>query len=289
MPEGPEVKRFADDLSKLLVGKKIINMFPCKTGRYAVNPPVGFDAFIADMPAMGSCIVNDVQTKGKFMWWTLTFTDPGHMFKTKKWYLWITHGMYAQWTHEKTTHAAFSIFYDASRSTDSLDCMYFNDKRHYGTLKFSSDVNELEKKLDSLGPDMLSYPPSFAEFSACLMLRSKKTIAEALMDQSVISGVGNYVKAESLYVAGISPHRIVGSLSVEEVELLRLAIIDVMKASYESGGWPINAYKGDGKPAEGWQSRFAVYGNKHDPLGNEVITETTKDKRVTHWCPTVQT
>ena len=50
--------------------------------------------------------------------------------------------------------------------------------------------------------------------------KPNKTIAEFLMDQSMCAGIGNYLKAEILYDAAISPHRIVKSLDSEEFNKL---------------------------------------------------------------------
>ena len=287
MPEGPEIRRFADDLSQKLVGQYVISAVALATGRYAATNPIGFNDFAKDLKDVSPCRVDRVNTRGKFMYWAMSFSDE------TTWYLWITHGMYATWTPNMTSHSAFVIDYTSTRPPEpplSYDHhgLYFNDKRHYGTLKFCKSTQEMNAKLDSLGPDMLVDPPDLAHFTLCLTKRKKKTLAEALMDQSVISGVGNYVKAESLYAAKLSPHRIIASLTLKEFENLYRAIVDVMCASYKSGGWLINAYHGDGRPTEGWQQRFAVYNNILDPLGNEVVSEKTKDGRTSWWVPSVQ-
>ena len=108
------------------------------------------------------------------------------------------------------------------------------------------------------------------------------------MDQSVVSGVGNYVKAEALWRARISPHR-----AVSDIEDLSLAIIkkccqEVLVSSYSHGGASIKNYRRpDGSLGE-YASRFAVYNQKEDPDGNLVVKEATTDGRTTHWVPTVQ-
>ena len=61
-----------------------------------------------------------------------------------------------------------------------------------------------------------------------------------------------------------------------------------MQESYRSGGTTIQAYQDTGGTEDEYNRRFLVYNQKQDPDGNEVIRETTSDKRTTHWCPTVQ-
>ncbi|NDC39239.1 MAG: hypothetical protein EBZ48_14540 [Proteobacteria bacterium] len=100
--------------------------------------------------------------------------------------------MTGSWSTQETKHSRV-VF----QMSDGVK-VYFNDQRNFGTLKMVPGRQELVKKLQSLGPDMLSEAVSDARFTECLMKRPDWTLAEAVMDQSLISGVGNYVKAESL-------------------------------------------------------------------------------------------
>ena len=136
---------------------------------------------------------------------------------------------------------------------------------------------------------MLSSPPKVEEFLWRLQLLAKdKTLAEALMNQSVVSGVGNYVKAEALYRARLSPHRLTGSLLKEEAEALRQAIVDVMTEAYRKKGASIRTYRTSQDEMGQAQFSFRVYGKKRDPEGNNVVKEETRDGRTTHWVPTLQ-
>jgi len=288
MPEGPEIRRSADHLSNLLVGKYVVNAF-VKGGRYSEkDPPPGFPDFLASMRKGAIPKIVSVNAKGKFMWWQLEHKDT-------KWFVWITYGMSGQWHRDSNKHTAFGIYFaprpdvfDENRDFVQPDSLYFNDPRHFGTIHFVNDVQKHEKKLASLGPDMLGNPPNEQQFRIALNRRNQKTLAEVLMDQGVISGVGNYIKAEALYLAELSPHRIVCELSNLEIERLRQQIINVMRASYNTGGATIRTYRNPDGAEGGAQRRFAVYGNKTDPMGNPVVREETKDGRTTHWVPTVQ-
>lgn len=210
------------------------------------------------------------------MWWRIA------VGKTE-WSLWITYGMSGQWTLEKTKHSAFEIVF-----SPKSEKLFFNDPRHFGTLKFVKGPEALSKKLASLGPDMLSNLPTAQEFTERLDRRADKTVVEALMDQSVVSGVGNYVKCESLFFAEISPHRVVDTLTARERERLRQQIMAVMQASYATNGATFSTYQNPDGSKGNASSRFVVYGNKTDPIGNPVIREETKDGRTTHWVKEIQ-
>jgi formamidopyrimidine-DNA glycosylase len=108
------------------------------------------------------------------------------------------------------------------------------------------------------------------------------------MDQSIFAGVGNYIRAEALYLAKISPWRQANLMKKEEVVTLCQALADVMNESYSHQGATILTYK-DAYGAEGkYSSCFKVYGQATDPLGNPIIKEETPEGRTIHWCPTIQ-
>ena len=108
------------------------------------------------------------------------------------------------------------------------------------------------------------------------------------MDQSVIAGVGNYVKAESLWLAKISPHRKIENLSSHEISVLNHSIQTVLRESLQNGGATLRTYKNfDGSEGQ-YSSRFAAYNQKKDPDGNDIVKEKTADGRTTHWVPLVQ-
>ena len=108
------------------------------------------------------------------------------------------------------------------------------------------------------------------------------------MDQSVISGVGNYLKSECLYFSRLSPHRETNTLSEDELKTLNSVIKNVIRKSYETGGATIYTFSGfDGQKGD-YSRRFAVYNQPKDPEGREVKRETTKDGRTTFWIPEIQ-
>lgn len=293
MPEGPEVRRSTDQLAEKLVGKRLANAFQTRRGRYRQTPPIGFKEFLGQIQGCGTPLITEVNCKGKFMWWKFEFGPKQLtlMPERKPWYLWITYGMTGQWTDEETSHATFGVYYGDTMTSEGNFVqppgLYFNDSRHFGTLKFVNDQKAHEKKLASLGPDMLSNPPSWEVFRD-RMQKKNRTLAEALMDQSTISGVGNYVKADALYLAELSPHRMTCSLRDNDLMRLRDQIVNVVKASYANNGATLKTYRNPDGSEGGAQRRFAVYGNKTDPMGNPVVKEETKDGRTTHWVPAIQ-
>ena len=154
----------------------------------------------------------------------------------------------------------------------------------------------LVDKVKEQGPDLLERaltkeitPAEWARILGKSSLR-KRQICKVLLDQDVIAGIGNYLKAEILYAARIRPDRIISSLSAEELEQLRVAAHTIIVESYRSGGLTIENFQApDG--AKGL-FRVKVYGKKTDPEGRPVITsgpeDGLKDGRKTHWVPDYQ-
>jgi len=142
-----------------------------------------------------------------------------------------------------------------------------------------------------LGPDPLQDELHLSDFKTRLLAKDR-TMAETLMDQSVFSGIGNYLKAEILWCARISPHRKTSELSDTEIEALHRIIPSVMMESYGAGqGSSLTTFRRlreDFEFVYPEERMLAVYRQLTDPLGNEIKSEDTKDKRKTWWVPKVQ-
>lgn len=276
MPEGPEVKLSADLIKPLLIGHVVYDAFPIPAGRYGGgNFPEGYKAFYESIAGRDVSIV-DVQVKGKFMYWKFS----------NGWYLFNTFGMSGQWSSTQGKHPCFSFVLNA---TEPHENMHFNDPRHFGTIKFTNSTKELDKKLQELGWDPLEMPlDKNMRWLTFQLGKSKKSIAEVLMDQSVFSGVGNYIRAEALYLSKLSPWRQANKLSQDEIKTLGQAIVSVMQESYAHQGATIHTYKTAYGEEGKYSTLFKVYGQEKDPSGHKIIKQQTPDKRTIHWCPDVQ-
>jgi formamidopyrimidine-DNA glycosylase len=282
MPEGVEVKLSADIIKPLMVGQVITDAYSTPNSRYAGTDPDDHKAFKKSLSGAVVQVV-DIQTKGKFMYWSFT----------NNWYLMCTFGMTGQWSPTKGKHPCF-VFQHHSPDGEIGENkqMVFNDPRHFGTIKFTDSYHVVREKLLELGWDPLAHPFATHERFITSHLAStkyaNKTIGEVLMDQSLFAGVGNYIRAEALYEAGISPRRQCRGLANTEIKKLCEAIVRVMKDSYAHQGATILTYK-DAYGAEGkYSSCFKVYGKERDPLGNKIVKENSPEGRTIHWCPSVQ-
>jgi formamidopyrimidine-DNA glycosylase len=240
--------------------------------------PEGYQSFMEDIKR-GECAVTDIQVKGKFMYWT--FSNGQYMF--------CTFGMTGQWSQQKGKHPCF-VFQHVS-SLDKIQEykeLVFNDPRHFGTIKFTNNKQDLIDKINKLGWDPLSV--SFNEHLSWLkqkLVKTNKSIAEAMMNQKIFAGSGNYIRAEALYLSRLNPFRPASTLTEDEIQKLCRSIVDIMQESYKHQGATIQTYKTVYGEEGKYSSCFKVYGQKKDPLGNPIIKQYSGGRTI-HWCPTVQ-
>ena len=267
MPEGPECRKIAESLAKFTSGMSLVSV-EILSGRYSKKLPTGFEHFKENFPIS----VVGVGVHGKFIYWILK----------KDFSIWNTLGMSGSWSDEKQKHSRLKFNFSNGVN------VYFNDQRNFGTLKFVWGKQPLIEKLSSLGPDMLAEDVVDKVFIERLRKKNSHNICKALMNQAVICGVGNYIKADSLWLAKISPHRTVEEISDDELKTLNSSIKRVIRESYTSGGATIRTYKNFSGDSGQYSSKFLVYNRKVDPEGNRVIKEPTLDGRQTHWAPDIQ-
>jgi len=262
-----------DQMRPHILGRQIKSI-SLLSGRYTKKDPEKFSIF-APLLHSSSVVIRQVSCKGKFIYFEIENNE------SNSWSIWNTLGMTGGWSNTKFSDSRVMLEFD------EFD-LFFNDSRNFGTIKFCDNPAELAKKLSSLGMDPLAKDIPDTYVTSRLRNFGRKTMAEVLMNQAFLAGVGNYIKAEALYLSRISPHRMAGSLTQAESELLNKSIMSIIRSSYDSGGSTIKSYKDFNGNSGNFSSRFLVYGNKKDPLGNDVIREETKDKRTTHWVPSVQ-
>ena len=109
--------------------------------------------------------------------------------------------------------------------------LFFNDQRKFGWIKLypTSEVMQLAG-IVKLGPELLSGDP-WREFLPRLRRHQKSRIKTAILDQTVLAGVGNIYADESLWLARISPMTRVERLSDDDLHRLLDSVIEIMNQS----------------------------------------------------------
>jgi formamidopyrimidine-DNA glycosylase len=123
------------------------------------------------------------------------------------------------------------------------------------------------------------------------LFRGRKTpIKSALLNQKLLSGVGNIYADESLFRAGIRPRRRAASLTRKELARLYAAVQEVLKEAIELGGSSVSNYV-DANGEEGFfQLQHRVYGREGQPclVCKTPIKRVVIAGRSSHFCPKCQ-
>lgn len=282
MPEVAEIALTSEILKKYLKNKTLESI-DFVSGRYSKKDPEGLDEFTKALPLK----VVDINSKGKFLWFDLK--DPND--KSRHWYIWNTFGLTGMWSFVESDYARALLTFSNKKVA------YFSDMRNFGTFKFSNNREALSKKINELTPDFLKDD----DFDLAPIQKYKDTIVKILMDQKKAgSGLGNYLVAEILYRAKISPHRKGLSLSDKELTKLKYWIKYMTKLAYTDNhiGYMINLESEANKiPRTKYHPNvklkdkeflFQVYRQKTDPKGNPVKAERINGERTTYWVPNIQ-
>ncbi len=169
--------------------------------------------------------------------------------------------------------------------------LYFNDQRKFGWVKLlPSELVAEEPFMKSLGPEPLEPEFTHKLFITRLSRRSKTSIKAALLDQTVLAGVGNIYADESLWGAKIHPAELVGAISDARLKKLHEELLYVLKLSIEKGGSTDKNYvSAEGK--KGSYLKFARVFRREKlpcPRCGTTIEKSKVAGRGTHTCPKCQ-
>lgn len=184
---------------------------------------------------------------------------------------------------DKSTRVTFE-FTDGSK-------LFFNDQRKFGWIRLlpTAEVPNIDF-MKKVGPEPLDAEFIWQEFRDRLQRRKNTSIKAALLDQSVIAGVGNIYADESLWGAQIHPASLVRDVPEPKFKLLFDALQAVLRFSIEKGGSTDRNYV----DAEGNKGSYLSFANvfrregKPCPRCGTTVVKTRVAGRGTHTCPKCQ-
>ncbi len=268
MPEGPEVRLLVDKLNLKLKGS-IIKKVNILGGRNFIS-----------LNLLNNKKIYKIKCFGKFIYWLFEDTDI---------VLFNTLGMTGWWNFNPNENHN-NIEFELKKNNSNLS-IFYNDPRHFGTFIISNN-ERLQYKLDKLGADIFNINDIDIFKNRINKKKGTMMICSALLDQTIAAGCGNYLRAECLYIAKISPFKELNKLSIDELNKIWDILVQLAWFYYnETKGrklgiindkYELSAlYKKKGpslsKPMDG---AFHVYRQETDTLGNKVYTEKINNRTI---------
>jgi formamidopyrimidine-DNA glycosylase len=278
MPELPEVETVANGVHARVAGQRIVRVWTSGKSLTFKTPEAEIaealtGSTIESVRRVGKTIVMTARQKKRPVEFLIHLGMTGRLLVSA-----------AEVPAPPHTHAILTL-------ADGRE-VRFVDPRRFGRLSIhksgpSTDNRELTTSYTGPGREPLTISPD--DFAA--LFRNRKTpIKAALLNQSLLHGVGNIYADESLFRAGIRPKRQAGRLTRDELARLRKALIGVLRHAIKLGGSSVSDYV-DADGVRGFfQLEHKVYMRGGEPclVCDTPIKRITLAGRGTHFCPNCQ-
>jgi len=264
MPELPEVETIIRALRPALIGKSILSA-DLRWKRTLVTPsPRKFRHLIRGQQ------IQDIFRRAKFLHIKLSASHLIIHLRMSGDLLVILGG------YQPAMHDRLIL-----KLTGDMTCV-FSDPRKFGRVWLVSDPAEVFR---DLGPEPLSDEFTPAWLHTALNKQSRQ-LKPLLLDQSFLAGLGNIYTDEVLHMARLHPMTQSDSVTIEEAEILWMAIRQVLEEGIRRNGASIDwVYRGGD-----FQNHFRVYGRQGEacPVCGTTIKRIVVGQRGTHICPNCQ-
>jgi formamidopyrimidine-DNA glycosylase len=275
VPELPEVETVRRGLQHLVTGYKI-------TQAQQLHPRALKPESIAPLESLQGAKITGTNRRGKFMW--LTLNRP---------YVLVAHlGMSGQFLiHQKdrpkATHVRAQFTLSKPLRTQEL---VFNDQRTFGWLSLEETTNNIPASAQHIAPD--PFDPLFDKDRTINNYRKRNIkIKTALLNQEIMSGVGNIYADETLWRAKIHPEISTADLSSKKISSIIDFATEVMGEAINQGGTSFDdLYINVNGESGFFEQSLAAYGQEDEPCPRcgTPIKRITFGQRFSHFCPRCQ-
>lgn len=271
MPEGPEIRRVADELAKVLVERPLTTVW------------FRFPHLQIHAESLEASRVRDVRSWGKAL--LIEFEDGRTLYSHNQ--------LYGRWFLRKA----------GTRPTTNRDLRVVLETPSHAALLYSaSEIDLLEPGawqahpfLGRLGPDVFadSSTPAFLRRRLASPRFAKRALGGLLMDQQFLAGLGNYLRSEILFAARVHPDRRAGDLDDATLAELCRQIRALARRAYLTAGetapkaW-VRARRAAGLPRRA--CRHLVFEREEEPCAacGTPIRRMNYSGRRLYFCPNCQ-
>lgn len=287
MPELPEVETVRLGLQRLIPGKQLMSVTH-DTAKGFPNAPADVQQFligatVTEVARRAKVLLIELSTKYSLvihlkMTGQLVFVNDGERFGAGH-----PNDSLINELPDKSTRVTLT-FADGSR-------LFFNDQRKFGWMRLmpTTEIQNLDF-FKKVGPEPLSADFTWQQLREQLLRRKNTNIKAALLDQSVVAGIGNIYADESLWGASIHPETIVRNVPKSKLKLLFEAMQAVLTRAIAEGGSSDKNYVN----AEGQRGSYLTFASvfrregQPCPRCSTQIIKTRVAGRGTHTCPKCQ-
>jgi formamidopyrimidine-DNA glycosylase len=276
MPELPEVETVRAGLEKYVVGKRINNAESFHARATKSNS-------IAPLSSSIGAQIKSVKRRGKFLW-----------FDLDRDYVLVAHlGMSGQLLVQPQTNSFqphLRAKFELSGGGRSKSEIRFIDQRTFGWLAIEELINGVPSSIKNIALDPFEIDFNLKQVVSNIK-RRKSAIKPAILNQSILSGIGNIYADEALWRAKIHPEIICEDLSEDEIKKVITSAINVMKSAIKAGGTSFDEQYKNVNGESGYFSRsLKVYGREGEPCPRcrSEIRRIAFANRSSHFCPRCQ-
>jgi formamidopyrimidine-DNA glycosylase len=267
MPELPEVETVVKGLRKRVLGRRIIRVIVNNSRSIRPEQP---DKFIHQI---NGNVILDIWRTGKWICFTLSHDVN----------LWAHLGMTGRFLwNDPDPYSRVVLELDGSAT------LYFSDIRTLGRMVISDAQSKVPPGV-TLGIDPIRDGVS-PQYLHHICQNRTVAIKDLLLNQAVVSGIGNIYATEILFEAGLHPLRSAGSLTERECAVLAESIITCLNRAIRYGGTTISDFLTlEGEPG-GFEEHIKIYG-KHDtpcPRCGTLLERYVLHARSGVFCPRCQ-
>lgn len=283
MPELPEVETVRRGLEPAMVGARFDKV---KVSRRDLRFPVPADF----ETRLNGALVHRLDRRGKYM------TAPLSTGETLVMHLGMTGRFTVQRLRGEAKPGRFHRAHDGDLAHDHVGFVMrgregevridYNDPRRFGFMDLvPTDNLECSRHFKDMGPEPMESGFTAEVLSTALRRRSAPLKA-ALLDQSVVAGLGNIYVCEALFAAGLSPRRKAQTVGPVRAAKLQAAIRAILAEAIDAGGSTLRDFAGSDGSLGYFQHRFKVYDRTGEPcpVCRTPIQRIVQSGRSTFFC-----
>ncbi|MBH8572714.1 DNA-formamidopyrimidine glycosylase [Nostocaceae cyanobacterium CENA369] len=282
MPELPEVETVRQGLNQLTLNQEITG------GDVLLNRTIAYPFSIGEfIGKIEGYAIATWHRRGKYLLAELSKSPPASFTSWLGVHLRMTGQLL--WVHRDEPlhkHTRVRLFFGDRQE------LRFVDQRTFGQMWWVSPGVPVESIITGLAKLAIDpFSPEFTvEYLAAKLQNRRRPIKTALLDQSVVAGLGNIYADEALFKSGVLPETLCTDLQLKQIERLRTAIIQVLQASIAAGGTTFSNFLNVNGINGNYGGVAWVYNRAGEPcrVCSNLIQRTRLAGRSSHFCPQCQ-